>query len=102
MEIKGKGMSDDDVKNFVDGYYPAYELYTEGLRRGLFVGGGDGDEDASTEQERKQLIQQHVREGGSESGDRTQSHHQSKPGSKGRQMRLVVDRDRKVVDVVVI
>ena len=34
---KGKGMSDDDVKTFVDGYYPAYELYTEGLRRGLFL-----------------------------------------------------------------
>lgn len=33
---KGGGMSDDEVKKFVDGYYPSYELYTETLRRGIF------------------------------------------------------------------
>ncbi|OAA47827.1 Signal recognition particle, SRP54 subunit, GTPase [Metarhizium rileyi] len=31
------GMTPDQVVRFVDGYYPAYELYTEGLRRGLFT-----------------------------------------------------------------
>ena len=30
----GKGMSDEQVNRFVDGYYPAYELYTEELRAG--------------------------------------------------------------------
>ncbi|RMZ87628.1 hypothetical protein DV736_g5137, partial [Chaetothyriales sp. CBS 134916] len=34
---KGVGMSDEQVKKFVDGYYPSYELYTNALRRGLFV-----------------------------------------------------------------
>jgi len=29
-------MSDEQVINFVNGYYPAYELYTENLRRGVF------------------------------------------------------------------
>jgi D-glycerate 3-kinase len=33
---KGAGMSDEEVKRFVDGYYPSYELYTETLRRGVF------------------------------------------------------------------
>jgi D-glycerate 3-kinase len=35
---KGSGMTDDQVKHFVDGYYPAYELYTETLREGVFKG----------------------------------------------------------------
>jgi D-glycerate 3-kinase len=35
-EQKGRGMSDEEVVNFVDGYYPAYELYTDGLRNGIF------------------------------------------------------------------
>ena len=30
------GMSKEEVIRFVDGYYPAYELYTEDLREGLF------------------------------------------------------------------
>jgi len=34
---KGSGMTDEQVKNFVDGYYPAYELYTETLRQGVFA-----------------------------------------------------------------
>lgn len=29
------GMSSEQVVKFVDGYYPAYELYTEGLRKGV-------------------------------------------------------------------
>lgn len=33
---KGGGMTDEQVENFVNGYYPAYELYTETLRHGVF------------------------------------------------------------------
>jgi D-glycerate 3-kinase len=53
----GTGMTAEQVKHFVDGYYPAYELFTETLRAGVF--GKD----------------------------------------KGRQLRLVVGPDRKVVQV---
>lgn len=35
-ETKGRGMSDEQVVNFVNGYYPAYELYTDVLRNGIF------------------------------------------------------------------
>lgn len=52
------GMSPEQVVRFVDGYYPAYELYTEGLRKGIM---------------------------------------QEKPG---RQLRLVVGRDRKVREAI--
>jgi D-glycerate 3-kinase len=55
---KGAGMSREEVERFVDGYYPAYELFTEKLRDGLFC------------------------------------------GDKGRQLRLVVGRDRRVKEVV--
>ena len=35
----GRGMTDDQVKDFVDGYMPAYEMYIDGLMRGeLFIG----------------------------------------------------------------
>lgn len=35
----GRGMTDEQVKNFVDGYMPAYELYIDGLMHGeLFIG----------------------------------------------------------------
>ncbi|EON66118.1 hypothetical protein W97_05361 [Coniosporium apollinis CBS 100218] len=34
--LKGTGMTDEQVINFVNGYYPAYELYTETLRTGIF------------------------------------------------------------------
>ncbi|KAF2145245.1 uncharacterized protein K452DRAFT_245013 [Aplosporella prunicola CBS 121167] len=54
---KGRGMSDEQVVRFVDGYYPAYELYTDVLRAGIFK------------------------------------------GDKGRQLRLVVGRDRRVKHV---
>jgi D-glycerate 3-kinase len=59
---KGTGMTDEQVIKFVDGYYPAYELFTDALRNGVFKG----------------------------------------PGSKGKQLRLVVGRDRKVNEVIVI
>ena len=36
IEIKGSGMSDDQVQTFVNGYMPSYELYLDSLRRGLF------------------------------------------------------------------
>jgi len=35
-EEKGTGMSPEQVRTFVDGYYPAYELYTANLRNGFF------------------------------------------------------------------
>ncbi len=31
-------MTDEQVGSFVDGYFPAYELYTEGLREGRWRG----------------------------------------------------------------
>jgi D-glycerate 3-kinase len=40
-EKRGSGMTDEQVKNFVDGYYPSYELYTETLRQGVFGNGED-------------------------------------------------------------
>jgi D-glycerate 3-kinase len=58
---KGTGMSDEQVVRFVDGYYPAYELFTDGVRSGVLKGGKE---------------------------------------AKGAQLRLVVGRDRKVVEVV--
>ncbi|KAK7509273.1 putative Uridine/cytidine kinase [Phyllosticta citriasiana] len=35
---KCTGMTDDQVINFVNGYYPAYELYSENLRQGALPG----------------------------------------------------------------
>ena len=32
----GAGMTDEQVVRFVDAYYPAYELYSDGVRRGVF------------------------------------------------------------------
>ena len=58
---KGTGMSDDRVVKFVDGYCPAYELFTEGVRSGVLRGEKQAD---------------------------------------GAQLRLVVGRDRKVVEIV--
>ncbi|KXT01633.1 hypothetical protein AC578_8029 [Pseudocercospora eumusae] len=51
---KGTGMSQEQVINFVNGYYPCYELYTDVLRDGIFS------------------------------------------PEKGKQLRLVVGRDRRV------
>lgn len=36
IESKGSGMSDEQVRSFIDGYMPSYELYLDQLRRGLF------------------------------------------------------------------
>jgi D-glycerate 3-kinase len=38
---KGAGMSEEQVVKFVDAYYPAYELFTEGVREGIFNGKGE-------------------------------------------------------------
>ena len=57
----GQGMSDDQVVRFVDAYYPAYELFSDRLRAGLFP-----------------------------------------PDQPGRQLRLVVGKDRRVKSSVVI
>ena len=38
-EERGAGMSDEQVVKFVDGYFPAYELYCEGVRGGVLRGG---------------------------------------------------------------
>jgi D-glycerate 3-kinase len=56
LEAKGSGMSDDQVRAFVDGYMPSYEVYLEKLRGGLF-------------------------------------------GEKGRMLRVVLDRERRVEKV---
>jgi D-glycerate 3-kinase len=34
---RGAGMSDEQVMRFVDAYYPAYELFTDKLRNGVFA-----------------------------------------------------------------
>lgn len=68
LREKGSGMSEEEVTRFVDGYYPAYELYTGSLREGVF----------------KDRIQ--IKDGWEE--------------GKGRQLRLVVGRDRRVTKVV--
>ena len=39
-ERTGTGMTDEQVQHFVDGYYPAYELYTDGLRASVLKGDG--------------------------------------------------------------
>jgi Predicted kinase len=50
-------MTDEQVEKFVDGYMPAYELYLEGVRRGVFEG----------------------------------------TNKRGRQLRIVLDRGRRVL-----
>lgn len=35
-QAKGSGMTDTEVVDFVNGYYPSYELFTERLRQGAF------------------------------------------------------------------
>ncbi|KAK2614335.1 hypothetical protein N8I77_001172 [Diaporthe amygdali] len=34
---KGSGMTDEQVVKFVDAYYPAYELFSDAVRKGIFV-----------------------------------------------------------------
>ncbi|KAI1102286.1 P-loop containing nucleoside triphosphate hydrolase protein [Jackrogersella minutella] len=57
---RGAGMTDDQVVEFVDAYYPAYELFLDKLRDGIFL---------------------------------------TKPG---RQLRLIVGKDRKVKQTVIL
>ena len=38
IEAKGTGMTDDQVRAFIGGYMPGYELYLDGLRAGFFGG----------------------------------------------------------------
>ena len=61
-------MTDEQVKTFVDGYYPSYELYVDGLRKGIFA--------------------TMKTEGVAEGND-----------AQGRQLRVVVGKDRKVKKV---
>lgn len=70
---RGGGMTDEEVEHFVNGYYPAYELYTETLRKGIFQPAEDV-------------------EGVSKDGDEW----------NGRQLRLVVDEGRKVKEAITI
>lgn len=58
---RGTGMTDEQVEKFVDAYYPAYELFADGVRRGIFP--------------------------------------QDKPG---RQLRLIVGKDRRVKESLVL
>lgn len=57
---RGTGMTDEQVVKFVDAYYPAYELFSDGVRAGIF------------------------------------------PDRKGSQLRLVVGKNRMVVDKIII
>lgn len=36
IAVKGSGMKDDEVRSFIDGYMPGYELYLDRLRGGFF------------------------------------------------------------------
>ncbi|KLU82707.1 hypothetical protein MAPG_01776 [Magnaporthiopsis poae ATCC 64411] len=57
----GAGMSDEQVVRFVDAYFPAYELFSDGVRAGVLL-----------------------------------------PGRPGFQLRLVVDKDRRVKESIVL
>ncbi|KAJ6017944.1 hypothetical protein N7451_001323 [Penicillium sp. IBT 35674x] len=67
---KGTGMTEEQVNHFVDGYYPSYELFTETLREGVF----------------KPAVHHPVTATSSD--------------WQGRQLRLVVDRNRRVQEVI--
>ncbi|KAK4864196.1 hypothetical protein LT330_009989 [Penicillium expansum] len=66
---KGTGMTEEQVNNFVDGYYPSYELFTETLREGAFK---PAPHNLSA----------------------------SRLDWQGRQLCLVVNRDRRVQEVI--
>lgn len=57
-EAKGSGMTEEQVTHFVNGYYPAYELFTDSLRAGVF------------------------------------------DHAKGRQLRLILSKDRSIKEVI--
>ncbi|KIH94801.1 Uridine/cytidine kinase [Sporothrix brasiliensis 5110] len=58
---RGTGMTDEQVEQFVDAYYPAYELFADGVRKGIFP---------------------------------------QVEGKPGRQLRLVVGKDRRVKETI--
>ncbi|OQE16699.1 hypothetical protein PENSTE_c023G00551 [Penicillium steckii] len=64
---KGTGMTEEQVTNFVNGYYPSYEVFTETLRGGVFKPAQGSAEESEW---------------------------------KDRQLRLVVDRNRRVQEVI--
>ncbi|KAL4954294.1 P-loop containing nucleoside triphosphate hydrolase protein [Aspergillus filifer] len=68
---KGIGMSEEQVNHFVDGYYPSYELYSETLRAGAF-----------------KPVPHSV------------TANKPATGWEGRQLRLIVDKGRKVKKVI--
>ncbi|MCJ1307893.1 hypothetical protein MMC25_001541 [Agyrium rufum] len=67
-KTKGRGMSEEQVKRFIDGYYPSYELYLDGLRSGFFGPSYSDREESQSDREQK------------------------------RQLRLIIGKDRKVKD----
>ncbi|KAJ5090575.1 hypothetical protein N7532_009259 [Penicillium argentinense] len=67
---KGTGMTEGQVNQFVDGYYPSYELFTDTLRDGVFKPSAQNSSMAS------------------------------ESDWQGRQLRLVVDRNRRVQEVI--
>ncbi|KAL4875447.1 P-loop containing nucleoside triphosphate hydrolase protein [Aspergillus karnatakaensis] len=69
--LKGIGMTEEQVNHFVDGYYPSYELYSETLRAGAF---------------------KPVPHSATASAPPT--------GWEGKQLRLIVDKNRRVQEVV--
>ncbi|KAF4627448.1 hypothetical protein G7Y89_g10705 [Cudoniella acicularis] len=42
LRVRGTGMSSEEVKKFVDGYFPAYELFVDGVREGVLREKGEG------------------------------------------------------------
>ncbi|OJD14282.1 hypothetical protein AJ78_05359 [Emergomyces pasteurianus Ep9510] len=73
LATKGAGMTVEQVNKFVDGYYPSYELFTPALRNGVF---------APRQESARQL--------GLADND----------SWKGKQLRLIVNRQRRVCDVI--
>ncbi|KAL3492011.1 P-loop containing nucleoside triphosphate hydrolase protein [Aspergillus germanicus] len=69
--VKGIGMTEEQVNHFVDGYYPSYELYSETLRAGAF-----------------------------KPVPHSTTASASPSGWGGKQLRLIVDKGRKVQDVI--
>ncbi|KAI5288675.1 hypothetical protein KEM54_005019 [Ascosphaera aggregata] len=54
--VTGRGMSEEKVKAFVDGYYPSYELYTNSLRKGIFNDENDKNEHKGQRRQLRLLI----------------------------------------------
>ncbi|KAI1922903.1 hypothetical protein LOZ58_003002 [Ophidiomyces ophidiicola] len=69
----GKGMTPDQVTRFIDGYYPSYELFTPALRNGVFR---------------------------PRQTDPSQLTEDSAASWRGKQLRLVLDKQRKVSEII--